>query len=255
MSTLRNSNLAKLPQDVYDVFIIGGGINGAVSAASLSARGAKVALIDKGDFAGFTSSNSSNLAWGGIKYLESHEYGLVNKLCKSRNHLMRSYPSTVKEIRFLTSIQKGFRFPPFMIYLGTILYWIMGRFFTRMPDYLSSNKIKAMEQVIDTTNVNGGFEYSDSYLHDNDARFVFNFVRSAMSYGCIAANYVELVSSKRENGIWHSEVRDTLSGDTFTVRAKTFINAAGPYVDSVNAVNLQKNRPPSRFLQRHSSDC
>lgn len=240
MSTLRDSNLAKLPQGVYDVFIIGGGINGAVSAASLSARGAKVALIDKGDFAGFTSSNSSNLAWGGIKYLESHEYGLVNKLCKSRNHLMRSYPSTVKEIRFLTSIQKGFRFPPFMIFLGTILYWIMGRFFTNKPDFLTKGKIKAMEQVIDTANVNGGFEYSDSYLHDNDARFVFNFVRSAMSYGCIAANYVELVSSKRENGIWLSEVRDALTGDTFTVRSKTFINAAGPYVDKVNAVNLQK---------------
>ena len=102
------------------MLILGGGINGAVSAASLAAKGVKVALIDKGDFAGFTSSNSSNLAWGGIKYLESYEYLLVNKLCKSRNHLMRSYPSTVKEVRFLTSIQKGFRFPPFFIYMGTV---------------------------------------------------------------------------------------------------------------------------------------
>ena len=106
VNNLRKSNIQKLPQKTFDVLIIGGGINGAVSAAALAAKGAKVALIDKGDFAGFTSSNSSNLAWGGIKYLESHEYGLVNKLCKSRNHLMRSYPSTVKEIRFFTSIQK-----------------------------------------------------------------------------------------------------------------------------------------------------
>ena len=117
MSQLRDNNIKKLPQDVYDVLIIGGGINGAVSAAALAAKGAKVALIDKGDFAGFTSSNSSNLAWGGIKYLEGHEYNLVNKLCKSRNHLMRSYPSTVKEIRFFTSIQKGFRFPALFEYL------------------------------------------------------------------------------------------------------------------------------------------
>ena len=114
MSQLRDNNIKKLPQDIYDVLIIGGGINGAVSAAALAAKGARVALIDKGDFAGFTSSNSSNLAWGGIKYLESHEYNLVNKLCKSRNHLMRSYPSTVKEIRFFTSIQKGFRFPYYL---------------------------------------------------------------------------------------------------------------------------------------------
>ena len=176
MSQLRDNNIKKLPQDVYDVLIIGGGINGAVSAAALAAKGAKVALIDKGDFAGFTSSNSSNLAWGGIKYLEGHEYNLVNKLCKSRNHLMRSYPSTVKEIRFLTSIQKGFRFPPAFIYMGTLLYWVMGRLFTKMPNYLTGGKIKSLENVVNTQNVTGGFEYSDAYLQDNDARFVFNFM-------------------------------------------------------------------------------
>ena len=99
---LRNSNIKRLQESerVFDVMVIGGGVNGAVSAASLSAKGASVALIDRGDFAGLTSSNSSNLAWGGIKYLESHEYLLVNNLCKSRNHLMRDYPSTVKEVRF-----------------------------------------------------------------------------------------------------------------------------------------------------------
>ena len=118
---LRENNLGKLSENTYDVLILGGGINGAVAAGSLSAKGVKVAMIDKGDFAGLTSSNSSNLAWGGIKYLESHEYLLVNKLCKSRNHLMRSYPSTVKEIRFLTTIQKGFRFPSFIVFLGTLL--------------------------------------------------------------------------------------------------------------------------------------
>ncbi|MFQ3200595.1 MAG: glycerol-3-phosphate dehydrogenase, partial [Zhongshania sp.] len=128
---LRASNVSKLRDGYFDVFILGGGINGAVAAASLAAKGVKVALVDRGDFAGSTSSNSSNLAWGGIKYLENHEYFLVDKLCRSRNHLMRSYPSTVKEIRFLTTIQKGFRFPPFIVYLGTILYWIIGRFVTR----------------------------------------------------------------------------------------------------------------------------
>lgn len=240
MNSLRQSNIDKLPQQTFDVLIVGGGINGAVSAASLAAKGVKVALIDKGDFAGFTSSNSSNLAWGGIKYLESHEYGLVNKLCKSRNHLMRSYPSTVKEIRFFTSIQKGFRFPPFFVFLGTILYWVMGRFFTRMPGYLSPGNIKSLEPVVNTSNVAGGFEYSDSYLHDNDARFVFNFIRSAMSYGCIAANYVELKGSEHKDGIWVNKAKDEITGEEFEIRSKTFINAAGPFVDEVNDVNLQQ---------------
>ena len=95
------------------MLIVGGGINGAVAAASLAGRGVRVALIDQGDFACGVSSSSSNLAWGGIKYLESLEFLLVNKLCKSRNKLMRAYPSTVKEIRFFTTIQRGFRFWPF----------------------------------------------------------------------------------------------------------------------------------------------
>ena len=131
--SLRGSNLEKLTEQVYDVLIVGGGINGAVAAAALAGRGVKVALIEKEDFASGASSNSSNLAWGGIKYLESHEYLLVNKLCKSRNELMRAYPSTVKEIRFFTTIQRGFRFWSFFVFLGAVLYWIMGRFKTASP--------------------------------------------------------------------------------------------------------------------------
>lgn len=232
---LRLSNLKKLrKEENYDVLILGGGINGAVSAASLSAKGLKVALIDKGDFAGFTSSNSSNLAWGGIKYLESHEYLLVNKLCKSRNHLMRSYPSSVKEIRFLTTIQKGFRFPAFFVFLGTILYWLIGRFFTQPPRYLTAKMLKNREPAIDTSNAVGGFEYSDSYLYDNDARFVFNFIGSALDYGCMAVNYVESLGSKRVDGIWLTKVRDNINKKTFTIRSKVLINACGPYVDKHN---------------------
>src|SRR5438046_10034249 len=105
---LRTTNVRKLGEGPYDVVIIGGGINGAVSAAALSARGAKVALIDRGDFAGVTSQASSNLAWGGIKYLETFEFALVAKLCKARNELLRAYPSTVPEIRFFTSHARGF---------------------------------------------------------------------------------------------------------------------------------------------------
>ncbi len=233
---LRTSNIQRLKraEHVYDTLVIGGGVNGAVSAASLSAKGASVALIDKGDFAGLTSSNSSNLAWGGIKYLESHEYFLVNNLCKSRNHLMRSYPSTVKEIRFLTTIAKGFRYPSWFVYLGTIFYWIIGRFFTQAPDYMNVNTIKQREPVINTDNAAGGFEYSDAYLYDNDARFVFNFIRSAMNHGCDAANYVESTDAVRKDGLWHVQAKDNISGETFEIKAKVLINACGPYVDAHN---------------------
>jgi alpha-glycerophosphate oxidase/glycerol-3-phosphate dehydrogenase len=246
---LRNSNINRLqkPGKVFDTLVLGGGINGAVSAASLSAKGAKVALIDRGDFAGLTSSNSSNLAWGGIKYLESHEYFLVNNLCKSRNHLMRSYPSTVKEIRFLTTIQKGFRFPTWFVYVGTMFYWMIGRFFTQSPDYMTPKTIKEREPAINTANAAGGFEYSDAYLYDNDARFVFNFIRSSMNYGCVAANYVESTDAVRKDGLWEVAARDTLTGETFTIRAKTLINACGPYVDEHNKLAEQKTEHQHLF--------
>jgi glycerol-3-phosphate dehydrogenase len=85
---LRQLNLKQLEDTEFDVLTIGGGINGAVSAASLSHRGLKVGLIDSRDFAEFTSQHSSNLVWGGIKYMESYGFGLVLGLCRSRNELM-----------------------------------------------------------------------------------------------------------------------------------------------------------------------
>lgn len=232
---LRDTNLTQLSAQTYDVLVVGAGINGAVSAAALSKKGLSVAVIDKGDFAGETSSHSSNLAWGGIKYLESHEYLLVNKLCKSRNHLMQSYPSTVQEIRFLTTLQKGFRFPALFVYLGTLLYWIMGRFFTRFPEFLSSAAIEAREPVIDTSNAQGGFEYSDAFLHDNDARFVFNFIRGAMDNGAVVTNYVSAQDAQFTNNIWHVAAKDEISGEPIAIKAKSVINACGPFADAFNA--------------------
>jgi glycerol-3-phosphate dehydrogenase len=236
---LRENNINKLPQQDFDVLIVGGGINGAVSASALAAKGVKVALIDRGDFACMTSSNSSNLAWGGIKYLETGELLLVNKLCKSRNHLLKHYPSRVKEIRFFTTIQKGFRMPVWMVYLGTLLYWAMGRFYTQPPIYRTVKQVAAAEPVVNTSNIAGGFEYSDCYLHDNDSRFVFNFIRDSLNHGCIAANYVELLDTQRRDGRWHSTVKDVMTDKQFAVRARILINACGPYVDLVNQQSAQ----------------
>jgi glycerol-3-phosphate dehydrogenase len=239
----RETNLKKLAEQTYDVLVIGGGINGAVSAAALSQKGVKTALIDQGDFGGMTSQESSNLAWGGIKYLENMEFFLVRKLCKCRNHLIKNYPSTVKEIRFFTSISKGFRYPPFFIWLGTWLYWLIGSFFTKTPRYLTKNRINTEEPVVNTDNIKGGFEYSDAYLHDNDARFVFGFIRSALTSGCIAANYVESVNTQRSaEGFWITDAKNTITGETFQIRSRVLINAAGPLADHFNKIASQSTQ-------------
>ncbi len=232
---LRNTNIKRLESEDFDALIVGGGINGAVSAAALAARGVRVALIDARDFAGFTSQQSSNLVWGGIKYMEGYEFGLVAGLCKSRNELLENFPSTVKEIRFLMTVNKQFRFHPWLILLSTWLYWLLGRGKTRTPRLVSPRQIKHIEPLINTFISSAGVEYSDAFLHDNDARFVFNFVRSALDKGCIAANYVESKGSTRDSdGYWTTAVEDQVSGSQFTIRSKILINAAGSFVDSLN---------------------
>ena len=239
---LRESNLSKLETRVFDVLIVGGGINGAVSASALSAQGASVALIDRGDFAGFTSQQSSNLVWGGIKYLEGGELGLVVKLCGSRNRLIEAYPSSVREVRFFASIEQGFRRWRITLFLGALLYWAIGRFFTRPPRLLSRTDIAREEPAVQVLGP-GGIEYSDAYLVDNDARFVFNFVRSALDHGAIAVNYLNALGSMRNaDGLWVTRVRDEESGEEWTVRSRVLINAAGPYVDKNNEATREATR-------------
>lgn len=242
MTKLRTSNIRKLTERVFDVLVIGGGINGAVSASALSGQGASIALIDRNDFASATSQESSNLVWGGIKYLEGMEFGLVRKLCKSRNHLMRHYPSSVQEIRFFTTLDRDFRYNRSFLFMGGLLYWTMGGFFTEVPRLLSVDAIREEEPCVNTDHSQGGFEYSDAYLIDNDARFVFGFVREALDHGGVAANYVEALGSERIDGLWHTRTRDRISGREMTVRSRVLLNSCGPYTDEYNQTSRLKTQ-------------
>lgn len=236
--SLRAQLIQRLQSEVFDVAIVGGGINGAVAAAALSAAGLKVALLEKKDFASSTSQESSNLVWGGIKYLESYEFGLVWELCRSRNELMRSYPSEVQELRFFTTLEKGFRKPRFLVYLGAVLYWMMGRFRTQPPRLLSIATIQNEEPSISCEKSQGGLEYSDCYLKDNDARFVFHFIRQALKRGAAAVNYARVEGFERSGGdIWRLAVHlDAARGEPSSLKleAKVLINAGGPYADGLN---------------------
>lgn len=233
----REANLAALTTETLDVLVVGGGINGAVAAAALAGGGAKVGLVDKGDFAGGVSSSSSNLAWGGIKYLESGDLWLVRKLCLSRNRLMDAYPSTVREIRFFTSIRRGFRLWSVFVWLGALLYWLMGNCRMAMPRYLSAAKIRREAPVVAPADIVGGLEYSDCYLYDNDSRFVFNFIRSSIDAGGKACNYtsVEALAWLSAESCWGARLIDHVSGRSMTVKALSIVNATGPSADTLNA--------------------
>ena len=165
----------------------------------------------------------------------------------SRNHLIENYPSTIQEIRFLTTISKGFRHHPLKLWAGAWLYWLIGNCFTRVPRLLSAQQIREEERIVNTNDCIGGFEYSDAYLYDNDARFVFNFIRSALSRGCIAANYVESLGGERESDIWTIKAREVTEGGEFEIRAKVLINAAGPFVDQHNKLTGQRTEHHHAF--------
>jgi glycerol-3-phosphate dehydrogenase len=232
--SLRRTAISRMKNGHVDVLVVGAGINGAVSAAALAGRGATVALIDRADFGGFTSQESSNLVWGGFKYLENYELPLVFGLCRSRNRLMKAYPDNVKEISFLATLDNTAPFKPWFAALGATAYWGIGQFGTKPPRLYNAEKIEAVEPVIDTTSARGAVQYQDCYLVDNDSRFVFSFVRSAIEAGAAVANYVELVSARREGDRWVCQLRDTDSGEELTTTARVVVNAAGPFVDELN---------------------
>lgn len=213
----------------FDVAIIGAGINGAVAAAALSAAGQKVLVIDKGDFAGFTSQESSNLVWGGIKYLQTYEFLLVFKLCLARNRLMRAYPNQIKQIGFLASLGDTAPFGRLLGTFGTLFYWGIGLFGTKPPASYSAKRAKELEPNL----ISGrkAVKYYDAELPDNDSRFVYDFIRHAERFGADARNYTELVGASFD-GQWQLQLKNGKSKSA--VSAKTVINTAGPFAKQVS---------------------
>ena len=233
--SLRAANLERLAGGQFDVLVVGGGINGAVSAAALASRGARVALVDRGDFAGVTSQESSNLVWGGFKYLENYEVRLVRNLCRSRNRLIRAYPANIREIRFLAALDRNAPYKPWFATAGALTYWLIGSGVLDPPRHLSRRRIAHEEPVVETRSLRGGIEYSDAYLIDNDSRFVFGFVRSAIESGAAVANYVALDGAERADKRWRAQLRDNVTGEELHCVSRVLVNATGPFVDALNA--------------------
>ncbi len=236
MPELRNASLDRLDGADLDVLVVGGGINGAVAAAALAGRGASIGLVDRGDFAGFTSQESSNLVWGGFKYLENYDLALVRKLCRSRNRLMQAYPANIGEIGFLAALGRTAPFPHWLAGVGAYAYWAIGSFKTAAPRMLSRGAVERLEPVIDTSGLKGGLEYADAHLTDNDARFVFSFVRTALDHGAAAANYLEVTAAERAAGRWRVALHDSENDAELSLTARVIVNAAGPFAGELNSM-------------------
>ena len=116
----RETAIERISAGEFDVLVIGGGINGAVATMGLAAHGASVAMVDRHDFGSGTSQESSNMVWGGFRYLEQYEIGLVFGLCRSRNQLAEAYPSRIAETRFLAALERSSKHHPWFAALGAV---------------------------------------------------------------------------------------------------------------------------------------
>ncbi len=225
-------------QAIFDVFVIGGGINGCGIARDAVGRGYSVALAEMNDFASGTSSGSTKLIHGGLRYLEHYEFRLVREALMEREVLWAMAPHVIWPMRFVLPYHKGGPRPAWLIRLGLFLY-----------DHIGGRKLLPATATLDMTRDPAGkplkrlftkaFEYSDGWV--NDARLVVLNARDAANRGARIMARTRVISAKRDNGTWTIETEDTATGERRQTRARMLVNAAGPWVDAVLASALGKN--------------
>lgn len=235
-------------QDIFDLLIIGGGINGAGVARDASGRGLRVLLVEAEDLASATSSASSKLIHGGLRYLEHYEFRLVREALAEREVLLSIAPHIIWPLRFVLPHIADLR-PAWMIRLGLWLYdHIGGRSSlpgSRAVDLRTSTFGRGLKPELTR-----GFVYSDCWV--DDARLVVLNARDAADRGAVIRVRTELVSARRENGAWRAVLHDHEVGARHEAWARTVINAAGPWARDVLTGSLGCNAPARLRLVKGS---
>lgn len=216
-----------------DLLVIGGGITGAGIARDAALRGIRTAVVDKGDFGGATSSRSSRLIHGGLRYLEQGDFRLVFEASHERRVLLRIAPHLVRPLPFLFPVYRGSRVPPWKLRAGMWLYDALAAFRNvHTHRWLGRKQVARLEPRLRSKDLRGAALYYDAQA--DDARLVLATMRSAAQAGALVANYAEATSLLKSDGsVRGAMVRDALSGSTSPVRALVVVNATGPWVDSL----------------------
>lgn len=222
--------------DIKDLIVIGGGINGAGIAADAAGRGLSVLLLEARDLACATSSASSKLIHGGLRYLEHYEFRLVSEALAEREVLLRLAPHIATPLRFRLPHQPHLR-PAWMIRAGLFLYDHLGKR-TSLP---ASHGLKFGPQSVLKPSLTRGFEYSDCWV--DDARLVVLNALEVVERGGEVRTRTRVTRAWREEGIWVVEAHDETTGETLTWRAKGLVNATGPWVKQFYDQGLQLKSP------------
>ncbi|WP_413943796.1 glycerol-3-phosphate dehydrogenase/oxidase [Bdellovibrio sp. HCB-162] len=229
----RIQNINKMKTQEFDLVIIGGGINGAGVARDASARGMKVALIEARDFASGTSSKSSKLIHGGIRYLENMEFKLVFEALNERTRLFEMAPHLVHPLRFMIPLYEESRVGMFKMGLGMWLYDALSLFQApEMHERLNAKESLSRMPAIRSTHLLGSYIYSDAYMDDD--RLVHETLRSANEMGALCANYVKATGATFTDGkISAVQCEDQVSNEKFSIKARHVISSVGPWTDEV----------------------
>lgn len=251
----RAANLERLRRETFDVVVIGGGATGAGVALDAVTRGLSVALIERQDFAGGTSSRSSKLIHGGLRYLEQFEFALVREGLQERARLRRNAPHLSQPLPFLVPVYKTSERSPLgrsvlKLRAGLALYdWLAGRQNFARHRWLSPAQALAYAPHLSADGLRGAFLYYDGLT--DDARLVIEIIKTAAEHGAVVVNYAAAASFVESDGrITGVEVGDGLSDRRLAVAARLVINATGVWADEVMRMSgpAAKNLRPSRGI-------
>ena len=231
--------------NTYQLFIVGGGVNGCGIARDAAGRGLSVCLAEQSDLAGATSSGSTKLIHGGLRYLEHYEFSLVRKSLTERETLWKIAPHLIRPLRFVLPHHKGLR-PAWLIRLGLALY-----------DHLGGRKQLATSTTLNLARDDAGkplqakykkgFEYSDCWV--DDARLVVLNALDATRKGANILTHTKVISAQRENGKWKIQTENS-HNEIHTFYAEVLINATGPWVDHfLNTATGDQNPDQIRLVR------
>ncbi|HEY7127314.1 MAG TPA: glycerol-3-phosphate dehydrogenase/oxidase [Ktedonobacterales bacterium] len=248
-ATVRARNLARMKDERFDVLVIGGGVTGAGVAVDAAARGYTVALVEKTDFASGTSSKSTKLVHGGIRYLPNFDFALVHEALTERGILLKNAPFLVDPIGFVLPLYKGDRHPVglplttpggiglrYILGIGLWLYDLLaGRRNVSRHRHLSREEVLRMAPTLVQQGLKEGFIYYDAQTHD--ARLTMALIRTAAQQGAVIANHAEVTSFVIEKDkLAGAVIRDNLSSQEFTLRARHIVNATGIFSEKVESL-------------------
>ncbi|EGQ4271665.1 glycerol-3-phosphate dehydrogenase/oxidase [Staphylococcus pseudintermedius] len=251
LSTLKRDTVKKRMQnEVYDLIVVGGGITGAGIALDATARGMKVALVEMQDFAQGTSSRSTKLVHGGLRYLKQLQVGVVAETGKERAIVYENGPHVTTPEWMLLPMHKGGTFGKFSTSIGLAMYdRLAGVKKSERKKMLSKKETSAKEPLVKQDGLKGGGYYVE--YRTDDARLTIEVMKKAAEQGADIMNYAKVTNflydnKEKVNGV---AVVDRLGNETFEIKGKKVINATGPWVDEVRSADYSKNNKQLRLTK------